>query len=82
MPSLRQYQIFEAGLLGVIAFFLVFVSKNYELMHLLIIIGINMGLSLYSLFSYQWDIILSGVCLVTGLMLGDPVGRIFLGSRL
>lgn len=80
MATIRQLQFTLMIVLLIVAIFVIFVAGNYGLFMFIMIIALNAGLSMF-LPGYQWDAIVAGLCLYSGLILVDPVGLTLLGSN-
>lgn len=81
MASIRQLQFTLLITLAIVAILILFVAGSYGMLMYIFIIAINAGLSMFTN-EYQWDAIVAGLSLYSGLMLVDPVGSILLGSNL
>jgi hypothetical protein len=79
MPTVRQLQFTLLIALAVVAILAIFMAGNYGMLMFFFIIAINAGLSMY-MEQPQWDAIVAGLCLYSGLMLVDPVGLSIFGS--
>ena len=80
MASIRQLQYTLLITLVIVSILAIFVAGNYGILMFILIIAINAGLSMF-MNDYQWDAIVAGLCLYSGLMLVDPVGLALLGSN-
>lgn len=80
MASIRELQYTLLITLVVVAIMAIFVGGNYGMLMFIMIIAINAGLSMF-MDSYQWDAMVAGLCLYSGLMLVDPVGLAVMGRN-